>query len=467
MKCYYCGAELDQTTVCPECGEDVRIWKKVCGISNRLYNDGLEKAQLRDLSSAASSLRLSLKYNKANIPARNLLGLVYYETGDSVAALSEWVISQSMAEEDNPAVLYIERVRQNAKELADVNQSLKKFNQSLIYCRENNLDLAEIQLKKVVSSNPNLVKGQQLMALVYMQEKRYDLAMRCLRQANRVDAVNTQTIRYMRECRRHLRRNGTRMKPQDGPGGEDTITYESENDLIIRPVRLTDNSTVRTVVNLAIGAAVGIAFVFLLVVPEVKQRANANAAAQIVETDQFLTARDQTIEALQAEVDSLNQQILDAADASESAGARTQSYQSLLDAYLLYEEEEYSEAGETLIEVDRTMLEGDALDLYDSMQDVVELAMVEATYDRAWDLYSQRDYESAIAQFLTIAETQPDYREGEMAYYLAFCYNYADDYENALKWFYNTVEYATNQNLLNTAENMITNLEAEGYTAAD
>ena len=39
-------------------------------------------------------MKRSLKFNKLNIQARNLLGLVYFETGEAVAALSEWVISK-------------------------------------------------------------------------------------------------------------------------------------------------------------------------------------------------------------------------------------------------------------------------------------------------------------------------------------------------------------------------------------
>ena len=54
-------------------------YNKIIRLSNTLYNDGLEKANVRDLSGAIKSLRTSLRYYKANISARNLLGLVYYE----------------------------------------------------------------------------------------------------------------------------------------------------------------------------------------------------------------------------------------------------------------------------------------------------------------------------------------------------------------------------------------------------
>ena len=52
--------------------------KKIVYQSNYWYNDGLRKAKIRDMSGAIMSLRKSLQFNRENIAARNLLGLVYY-----------------------------------------------------------------------------------------------------------------------------------------------------------------------------------------------------------------------------------------------------------------------------------------------------------------------------------------------------------------------------------------------------
>ena len=48
------------------------------------------------MSGAADTLRRSVKLNKRNIDARNLLGLVYCEMGDVVEALSQWVVSKNL-----------------------------------------------------------------------------------------------------------------------------------------------------------------------------------------------------------------------------------------------------------------------------------------------------------------------------------------------------------------------------------
>ena len=103
MKCFNCGCELSEKDFCTGCGADVGLYKKIMHISNRYYNDGLEKANVRDLSGAIVSLRQSLKFNKNHIEARNLLGLVYFEMGEVVAALSEWVISKNLRAKKNLA----------------------------------------------------------------------------------------------------------------------------------------------------------------------------------------------------------------------------------------------------------------------------------------------------------------------------------------------------------------------------
>ena len=77
--------------------------KKIMHCSNYWYNDGLRKAQIQDLSGAILSLRQSLQYNKGNIAARNLLGLVYYGRGEVAEALVEWIISKNLKPRDNIA----------------------------------------------------------------------------------------------------------------------------------------------------------------------------------------------------------------------------------------------------------------------------------------------------------------------------------------------------------------------------
>ena len=84
MKCFNCGAVLKTTDYCSHCGADVKLYRRMLQLSNAYYNEGLAKAKVRDLTGAVMSLRQSLKFNKKNTDARNLLGLVYFEMGEVV-----------------------------------------------------------------------------------------------------------------------------------------------------------------------------------------------------------------------------------------------------------------------------------------------------------------------------------------------------------------------------------------------
>ena len=176
MFCYNCGCQLSEHNFCTACGADVSMYKRIMFVSNMYYNDGLEKAGVRDLTGAITSLRQSLKFNKNNIDARNLLGLVYFETGEVVAALSEWVISKNLRPEKNIADDYIKRLQSNSARLDSINQTIKKYNQAYAYCLQDSKDLAIIQLKKVLSLNPRFIRAHQLLALLYMDSEQWERA---------------------------------------------------------------------------------------------------------------------------------------------------------------------------------------------------------------------------------------------------------------------------------------------------
>ena len=161
MICYKCGHEGWKRRTMSFMRGRYFSFQRIVKISNEYYNDGLQKAKVRNLSGAIISLKQSLKFYKYNIDARNLLGLVYYEIGEVVQALSEWVISANYQPEDNIATKYLKEVHNNRNQLEVANQTIKKYNQALTYCRQDSKDLAIIQLKKVLSLNPRLVKGHQ------------------------------------------------------------------------------------------------------------------------------------------------------------------------------------------------------------------------------------------------------------------------------------------------------------------
>lgn len=441
MFCYYCGATLDSTDKCPKCGADVRIIKKIQAVSNRLYNDALVKVNVRDMSGAVQNLKLSLRYNKMNMNARNLLGLIYFEIGESVNAVGEWVISKSLIPEHNPASEYLSMIQNNNTHMETLNQTIKKFNQALLYCQQGNDDLAVIQLKKVLSMNPKLVKGHHLLALLYMKQGRYDLAQKALQQAGKVDANNRTTKMYMHECEEHLKAGSEQDKADVQSDSRETVSHEKRGgERIMQSRFLRDTSVRMSVINLLVGALIGVAIVCFLIIPSVRQNARNDANSAVVQANEQLSTKDQSIQSLQAEIDSLNKQIEESKQSSASADKVTDAYDALLNAYIAYKDGDYEEAGKDLQNVDSKLFSSSATEVYTQVFDEVKDTVLGDQYTEAVGNYTDGNYEEAITQFLDILNTDEGYKNGRAAYYLAHCYYKQKDGVNAQKWFQAVVD---------------------------
>lgn len=289
MKCYACNMRLSELDYCPSCGADVRMYKHIMYMSNRLYNSGLEKANVRDLSGAILTLNEALKYNKKNTDARNLLGLCYFERGEVVLALSEWVISRNYDSKKNIADEYIAQLQSSPAQLESINQTIKKYNQALNYCYQNSQDLAIIQLKKVLSVNENLISGYQLLALLYIETEEYEKARRTLLRAIRIDTNDTITQRYLKEVNIILQELDRKSGGKPGTTqGSDVITYQNGNETIIQPMYVKEKRGFSSIVNIIIGLVIGVAMCWYLILPARIARATLDNDNKFVEVSEEL-----------------------------------------------------------------------------------------------------------------------------------------------------------------------------------
>lgn len=309
MICYRCGCTLSEHDFCTNCGADVALYKRIIYISNRFYNDGLERAGVRDLTGAITSLRQSLKFDKNNVEARNLLGLVYFETGEVVAALSEWVISKNLRPKKNIADDYINMIQTNQNRLDTINQTIKKYNQALTYCNQDSLDLAVIQLKKVLSLNPKFIRAHQLLALLYINNEEWERAKRELSRCLEIDANNTATLRYLKEVDEMLLpEEGVKNTSKKQKKSEEIVKYQSGNETIIQPVNMKEGRGVTSLLNLGIGLAIGIAIAFFLILPARIQSAKANIDEELKKVSEQSDVKSATIDELQQQLSELEMQ---------------------------------------------------------------------------------------------------------------------------------------------------------------
>ena len=451
MFCYNCGCALSEHDFCTACGADVSLYKKIMSVSNLYYNEGLEKAGVRDLSGAVTSLRQSLKFNKNNVEARNLLGLVYFEMGEVVAALSEWVISKNLRPEKNIADDYIEKLQSNSARLDSINQTIKKYNQALAYCQQDSKDLAVIQLRKVLSLNPKLVKGHQLLALLYLDEGHLDKAKKALRDAGKIDTDNTTTLRYLKEVNRRLKEKGSERKKKN----DDLISYQSGNETIIMPKRFRESSMWANILYIIIGLVVGVAVTCFLVVPGIKSQSKTDAKKQLLSANDTISTNGQTISGLNDQIDKLKKELEDEKKKNDGVSDQISTYEALLNAYVYFTSNDVIKAGEALENINTSYLSDSAKQTYDSLNGSIADSYKEALYNQAYSSYSSGDYQNAIPTFQKLVGMDEAYRDGSAAYYLAQSFRKSGDLASAKPYYQYVVDNYAGTEKARTSKNYL------------
>ncbi|WMI82287.1 tetratricopeptide repeat protein [Anaerotignum sp. MB30-C6] len=196
MRCPNCGFDFSEGYLCPTCGIDTFVFLKTRNLSIRLYNESLEMAKEMDLSGAAEKLEQSLLFDKSNIQARNLLGLIYCETGRIGDALKHWIISTSIMKENNPAVGYMDFLQKNGREMEKYNDAVVMYNQALLYLNHGSDDMAIIQLKKAIDSNPNFIDAYNLLTLCCLEENNHKRAQHFIDIVLKKDKKNPNALKY-------------------------------------------------------------------------------------------------------------------------------------------------------------------------------------------------------------------------------------------------------------------------------
>lgn len=448
MFCYHCGAQLsEQHDFCTACGADVYLYKKIMYVSNRFYNEGLEKANVRDLSGAVTSLRQSLKFNKNNIEARNLLGLVYFETGEVVAAMSEWVISKNLRPERNIADDYIGMLQSNAARLDSINQTIKKYNQAYAYCVQESKDLAVIQLKKVLSLNPKFIRAHQLLALLYMDSEQWDKAQRELKKCIDIDRNNTQTLRYLKEVELMLQPDDS-MKQPAKRRKDDSVRYQSDNEIIIQPMNMKEQKSggAATLLNVGIGLIIGLAACYFLVVPAKVTDAKNEAQKTITEIGNQSDAKTITIQELQAQVEKLqteNASLDQTLEGYVGEDGTLVTIDNLLTAATTYLQTQNPQ--ETAVSLEAIAANVNVEETSEAFQKLYNILLTTIGPDLATSYYNDglaayrsEDFAAAIEQLSKAVYY--DASNMESLYYLALAYRRNEDRENAIATYQKVIE---------------------------
>lgn len=463
MYCFNCGCLLSEKDFCTGCGADVVLYKKIMYAANRFYNDALEKAKVRDLSGAVSSLRQCLKLNKYHIDARNLLGLVYFERGEVVAALSEWVMSKNVRNEKNIANDYIDMIQNNPGRLDSFNHTIKKYNMALNYCQQGSLDLAVIQLKKVVSMNARFVQARQLLALLYLNTQEWDKAKKELEKALSIDTNNTITLRYLKEVEEMTPADEERVRKK-----KEAVVYQSGNETVIQPIAKKDRTAFQTVINILIGVAIGVAIAWFLVLPSRIQKAQTEVNEKYKAVSEQLDARTGQIDELTTQIKELTQEkdsLTSSLTEAQANKVQLMANTQLIEAVLMNMKGTGDEmaVAEALEQINPEYLQNDATEsykaLYEALREDVSKVVARNSYNVGYDAYRSEDYDTAIKNLERAYSYDPT--NGEALYNLGNSYNKKGNLDKAVEIYEQVVELFPNTAKARKSQNYIKEIKGE------
>jgi len=279
----------------------MRRSSKLERIANAYYNLGLERAQLSDLSGAAEFLKRALRFDKYCIDARNLLGLIYYEIGETADALCQWIISKNLQPDDNEADRYLDEVQRKPEQLERDSQAIKKFNQALIVAQSQDDNFAIIQLQHLLSERPKYVKAQICLALLYLNKKDNVRAGQALMQVLRIDRNNPTALVLMDEVKKNTGRAEVEQRKLKNAFSH----RKMEDDDVIMPETKKVFKPLNAVFIGIGGLAAGILFFFVLLMPRLERNINLEANERIADNSRKLSTINSDYSAVKKELDEL------------------------------------------------------------------------------------------------------------------------------------------------------------------
>ena len=451
MRCYRCGHELTSNTKCTNCGADVRAYYRICNLSYIHYNEGLEKARVRDLSGAVISLTRSLKYNKRNIPARNLLGLVHFEMGDYVNALSEWIVSLNIRPKENAASGYVKELQRDRHQLSVLNRSVKKYNQALDYIANDSEDLAIIQLRHAVADSPHFIEARKLLGLLYIHSGQHESARKVLQEALQLDRGNKQVMKYLNS----LRYNHIAGSPALSVAEQRDMGYlpDDADEGIVEAKRT--KQSYRFLIPLLVGALSAFLLTWFLLTPARVRQVTQKTNATLVEyTGQIADLENQIAQLTPKE------------EEEDVAQTGIDAYEALVDVAGVYQGGNYSsiELLTSLLKIDKESLSAKGRLMYDSLyENLYDNGLYQGS-TQADEEFSMGNYETALGLYKSVIDIEPNYNNGLTLLQLGISYDLTGNKDEAKKIYQQVIDNYSESYLADEAREHMSNLSTGGET---
>lgn len=408
--------------------------QKIQYAANSYYNRGLEMAKERNLSGAARFLKRTLQFNKYHTDARNLLGLIFYEMGETSDALIQWVISINLQPDNNRADHYLDEVQRKPGQLEIASQMVKKFNQALFYAQNDSDDLSVLQLKRIVDEKPNFVKAHLLLALLYMEHGDYVKAGKSLVKVLQIDNNNEKATRYMEYVKEHTGKAEVEKRKLKNAFSH----REMQDDDVILPPTYKENTGWQSIINIGIGLVLGAVMVVFLIMPARERALNYEHNQEMQSYTDKLNLANQETDKLKLQVEDYQKQKEDAEgqlnDLKGDSGSTVNQYATLAKILDAYRKGDMNTAVLSYVDMDQSKITDDSsvailneikADMDTNAPAVLMAAAAQST--------AAGDYDTALHYYEKYMEI--DNKNPEVIYDMGMVYKSKGDTDNANQMF--------------------------------
>lgn len=398
MNCPNCKSDIIQNNICTNCGINVLIYNKINEISNHMYNKGLAKAKEKDISGAIDCLNKSILYNKSNNSARNLLGVIYFEHGYLGKAYNEWLKSTMVLEENDLPHEYIKKINTNADNLEKLNDTIKMYNQSIVYLNQKSDDMAIIQLKKAVDINPKFIDALNLLSLCYIVQKDNAKALNIIEKVLQIDKFNVTANTYLKEIGSPKIKNNVIKEEKTNEKNVKTYT----------PVRNIERGdkigsfNFFSIILLIIGLLVGFSAFYILIMPSTIESNKAIITKKEQEIELLKTEKDEFKAISDKAVSDLNNVKNDLEQKNKTLEEKVSiqdKIQNINNASDLISKAKYEEASILLFSIDKAGLAVDIQERYAELVAKANPRTAAILYERASVKYRAKEYDESATIF--------------------------------------------------------------------
>lgn len=449
MKCPNCGFKFGSGNICPSCGDNAAMRARAYNISARLYNIGLEQAKSRDLSGAVESLKKSILFDKNNINARNVLGLVYYEMGQMADALVQWIVSQNIRSDKNPAAEYLRIYGENIRSSEKMEDSVSLYNEALEYVKQKNDDLAIIRLKKALDINGKFIGALNLLSLCYLMRGRNNDALDIVNKVLRMDVNNPVALGYYRQ----ICPDKSRPDPRTYKNDMRYATYYMPPD-IGRNKKV--GKPLNPIIMFAVGCVCTLIVMFVLVVPSITEgykedyeKVSEDYTILKADFDELTSKSNETADRLTAENNELKTQLNDI-----NAKELQERVSKLTTIKTVFDNGEAVQAAQQLIALNTNGFDNNAINTYNSLRQQILPKASEEYYKLGEQAEKQNKTAEAKIHYnncLTCALSDTDVKYNAMLR-LGIIAQEAGDTVNAKAYFQKVVDNSPSRAAKNEAQ---------------